>query len=149
MTVTVRDSAGNPLPGASFNLKRGTALNRAKAAYDASADDLTIVPLEPTGVTSILYEDGTQALLKTGSDGKATFEVSQNGSYGFAIPLTATLMRDTSKSATLDVISRDNQPDSPKRKYWAICRKRYQLCRRDLQAPITGSGSNFGELGKW
>ncbi len=31
MTVTVRDSAGNPLPGASFNLKRGTALNRAKA----------------------------------------------------------------------------------------------------------------------
>lgn len=49
MTVTVRDSAGNPLPGASFNLKRGTALNRAKAAYDASADDLTIIPVEPTG----------------------------------------------------------------------------------------------------
>ncbi|MFY3496055.1 Immunoglobulin-like domain BIg-containing protein, partial [Escherichia coli] len=81
MTVTVRDSAGNPLPGASFNLKRGTALNRAKAAYDASADDLTIIPVEPTGVTSILYGDGTQALLKTGSDGKATFEVSQNSSY--------------------------------------------------------------------
>ncbi|EPM2150122.1 adhesion domain-containing protein [Escherichia coli] len=119
MTVTVRDSAGNPLPGASFNLKRGTALNRAKAAYNASADDLTIVPLEPTGVTSILYEDGTQALLKTGSDGKATFEVSQNGSYGFAIPLTATLMRDTSKSATLDVIfTVITSPDSPKAKYW-------------------------------
>lgn len=119
MTVTVRDSAGNPLPGASFNLKRGTALNRAKAAYNASADDLTIVPLEPTGVTSILYEDGTQALLKTGSDGKATFEVSQNGSYGFATPLTATLMRDTSKSATLDVIfTVITSPDSPKAKYW-------------------------------
>lgn len=119
MTVTVRDSAGNPLPGASFNLKRGTALNRAKAAYDASADDLTIVPLVPTGVTSILNQDGAQALLKTGSDGKATFEVSQNGSYGFATPLTATLMRDTSKSATLDVIfTVITSPDSPKAKYW-------------------------------
>lgn len=119
MTVTVRDSAGNPLPGASFNLKRGTALNRAKAAYDASADDLTIIPVEPTGVTSILYGDGTQALLKTGSDGKATFEVSQNSSYGLSTPLSAELMRDTSKSVTLDVIfTVITSPDSPKAKYW-------------------------------
>lgn len=125
MTVTVRDSAGNPLPGASFNLKRGTALNRAKAAYDASADDLTIIPVEPTGVTSILYGDGTQALLKTGSDGKATFEVSQNSSYGLSTPLSAELMRDTSKSVTLDVIfTVITSPDSPKAKYCTICRKR-------------------------
>nr|HEK5738209.1 RatA-like protein [Escherichia coli] len=149
MTVTVRDSAGNPLPGASFNLKRGTALNRAKAAYNASADDLTIVPLEPTGVTSILYEDGTQALLKTGSDGKATFEVSQNGSYGFAIPLTATLMRDTSKSATLDVIfTVITSPDSPKAKYWGHMPETFTSSagvtfKRPLLAAEATSGSSI------
>lgn len=51
-----------------------------------------------------LYNNGAQALLTTGSDGKATFDVTQNETYGLATPLTATLMRDTTKSATMDVI---------------------------------------------
>lgn len=44
-----------------------------------------------------LYNNGAQALLTTGSDGKATFDVTQNETYGLATPLTATLMRDTTK----------------------------------------------------
>ncbi len=56
-------------------------------------------------------------------------------------------MRDTSKSVTLDVIftvipARIRQ----KRNTGAICRKRLPVGRRDLQAPITGSGSDYGEL---
>ena len=42
-----------------------------------------------------LYNNGAQALLTTGSDGKATFDVTQNETYGLATPLTATLMRAT------------------------------------------------------
>lgn len=119
MTVIVRDSAGNLLPGANFNLIRGTALDRAKNRLDSTYDDLIVVPVTPAGVNMTLYGNGSQALLTTGSDGKATFDVSQNGTYGLATPLTATLMRDTSKSATMDVIFTVlTSPDSPKAKYW-------------------------------
>ncbi|EFK0325909.1 RatA-like protein [Escherichia coli] len=119
MTVIVRDSAGNLLPGANFNLIRGTALDRAKNRLDSTYDDLTIVPVTPAGVNMSLYNNGAQALLTTGSDGKATFDVTQNETYGLATPLTATLMRDTTKSATMDVIfTVITSPNSPKAKYW-------------------------------
>lgn len=112
MTVIVRDSGGNLLPGANFNLIRGTALDRAKNRLDSTYDDLTIVPVTPAGVNMSLYNNGAQALLTTGSDGKATFDVTQNETYGLATPLTATLMRDTTKSATMDVIfTQDNQSE--------------------------------------
>ncbi|HFN3932111.1 TPA: DUF823 domain-containing adhesin [Escherichia coli] len=119
MTVIVRDSGGNLLPGANFNLIRGTALDRAKNRLDSTYDDLTIVPVTPAGVNMSLYNNGAQALLTTGSDGKATFDVTQNETYGLATPLTATLMRDTTKSATMDVIfTVITSPNSPKAKYW-------------------------------
>ncbi|EGI1191340.1 RatA-like protein [Escherichia coli] len=119
MAVIVRDSAGNLLPGANFNLIRGTALDRAKNRLDSTYDDLTIVPVTPAGVNMSLYNNGAQALLTTGSDGKATFDVTQNETYGLATPLTATLMRDTTKSATMDVIfTVITSPNSPKAKYW-------------------------------
>ncbi|HAZ3245908.1 TPA: RatA-like protein, partial [Escherichia coli] len=41
LTVTVRDSAGNPMPYADFTLSRETTLDRAKATVNTSADDLT------------------------------------------------------------------------------------------------------------
>ena len=95
MTVIVRDSGGNLLPGANFNLIRGTALDRAKNRLDSTYDDLTIVPVTPAGVNMSLYNNG------------------------LATPLTATLMRDTTKSATMDVIfTVITSPNSPKAKYW-------------------------------
>ncbi|MCV5646013.1 DUF823 domain-containing adhesin, partial [Escherichia coli] len=63
MTVIVRDSAGNPLPGANFNLVRGTALDRAKYSVDSSADDLTLVPVTPAGVNMTLTSNTSKALL--------------------------------------------------------------------------------------
>ena len=78
---------------------------------------------------------------------KATFEVSQNSSYGLSTPLSAELMRDTSKSVTLDVIfTVITSPDSPKSEILGpYAGNVYQFGRRDLQAPITGSGSDYGE----
>ncbi|WP_162976672.1 Immunoglobulin-like domain BIg-containing protein, partial [Pseudomonas aeruginosa] len=45
LTVTVRDSAGNPMPYADFTLSGETTLDRAKATVNASADDLTVTAL--------------------------------------------------------------------------------------------------------
>lgn len=150
MTVIVRDSAGNPLPGANFNLVRGTALDRAKYSVDSSADDLTLVPVTPAGVNMTLTSNTSKALLTTGSDGKVTFDVTQNGTYGLATPLTATLLRDTSISATMDVIfTVITSPDSPKAKYWGHMADTFTssagvIFKRPLLAAEATSGSSVG-----
>ncbi|HCD1805883.1 TPA: RatA-like protein [Escherichia coli] len=150
MTVIVRDSAGNPLPGANFNLVRGTALDRAKYSVDSSADDLTLVPVTPAGVNMTLTSNISKALLTTGSDGKVTFDVTQNGTYGLATPLTATLLRDTSISATMDVIfTVITSPDSPKAKYWGHMADTFTSSagvtfKRPLLAAEATSGSSVG-----
>lgn len=150
MTVIVRDSAGNPLPGANFNLVRGTALDRAKYSVDSSADDLTLVPVTPAGVNMTLTSNTSKALLTTGSDGKVTFDVTQNGTYGLATPLTATLLRDTSISATMDVIfTVITSPDSPKAKYWGHMADTFTSSagvtfKRPLLAAEATSGSSVG-----
>ncbi|CDK88457.1 RatA homolog [Escherichia coli IS29] len=104
LTVTVRDSAGNPMPYADFTLSRETTLDRAKATVNTSADDLTVTALVPVSRDSVLTASGAKTLATTGSDGTATFEVGQYSTTGLATPLTVTLARDTTKVATLDVI---------------------------------------------
>ncbi|WP_140413241.1 Immunoglobulin-like domain BIg-containing protein, partial [Escherichia coli] len=104
LTVTVRDSAGNPMPYAEFTLTRETTVDRSKATVNTSADDLTVTALVPANTNSVLAASGAKLIGTTGSDGKATFEVSQNATTGLAPPLTVTLARDTTKAATLDVI---------------------------------------------
>lgn len=119
LTVTVRDSAGNPMPYAEFTLTRETTLDRSKATVNTSADDLTVTALVPANTNSVLAASGAKLIGTTGSDGKATFEVSQNATTGLATPLTVTLARDTTKAATLDVIyTVITSPDSPSAKFW-------------------------------
>lgn len=119
LTVTVRDSAGNPMPYADFTLSRETTLDRAKATVNTSADDLTVTALVPVSRDSVLTASGAKTLATTGSDGTATFEVGQYSTTGLATPLTVTLARDTTKVATLDVIyTVITSPDSPSAKFW-------------------------------
>lgn len=119
LTVTVRDSAGNPVPYADFTLTRGTTLDRSKATVNSSADDLTVKSLIPANSDAGLTANGAKVLRTTGSDGTATFEVSQNATTGLATPITVTLARDTTKTATLDVIyTVITSPDSPSAKFW-------------------------------
>ena len=119
LTVTVRDSAGNPVPYADFTLTRETTLDRSKATVNSSADDLTVKSLIPANSDAGLTANGAKVLRTTGSDGTATFEVSQNATTGLATPITVTLARDTTKTATLDVIyTVITSPDSPSAKFW-------------------------------
>ncbi|EMX1424713.1 RatA-like protein [Escherichia coli] len=119
LTVTVRDSTGNPVPYADFTLTRGTTLDRSKATVNSSADDLTVKSLIPANSDAGLTANGAKVLRTTGSDGTATFEVSQNATTGLATPITVTLARDTTKTATLDVIyTVITSPDSPSAKFW-------------------------------
>ena len=119
LTVTVRDSAGNPVPYADFTLTRETTLDRSKATVNSSADDLTVKSLIPANSDAVLTANGSKVLRTTGSDGTATFEVSQNATTGLATPITVTLARDTTKTATLDVIyTVITSPDSPSAKFW-------------------------------
>ncbi|EGO8351383.1 RatA-like protein [Escherichia coli] len=119
LTVTVRDSTGNPVPYADFTLTRGTTLDRSKATVNSSADDLTVKSLIPANSDAGLTANGAKVLRTTGSDGTATFEVSQNATTGLATPITVTLARDVTKTATLDVIyTVITSPDSPSAKFW-------------------------------
>ncbi|EHQ8140719.1 RatA-like protein [Escherichia albertii] len=119
LTVTVRDSAGNPVPYADFTLSRETTLDRSKATVNTSADDLTVTALVPANRDSVLTVSGAKSLATTGSDGTATFEVGQYSTTGLATPLTVTLARDTTKTAMLDVIyTVITSPDSPSAKFW-------------------------------
>lgn len=47
LTVTVRDSTGNPVPYAEFTLTRETTLDRSKAPANSSAGDLSVTALVP------------------------------------------------------------------------------------------------------
>lgn len=119
LTVTVRDSTGNPVPYAEFTLTRETALDRSKATANSSADDLSVTALVPANTNGVFAASGAKLIGTTGSDGTATFEVSQNATTGLATPLTVTLARDTTKAATLDVIyTVITSPDSPSAKFW-------------------------------
>ncbi len=60
LTVTVRDSAGNPMPYADFTLSRETTLDRAKATVNTSADDLTVTALVPVSRDSVLTASGAK-----------------------------------------------------------------------------------------
>ncbi|MCZ9119428.1 DUF823 domain-containing adhesin [Escherichia albertii] len=119
LTVTVRDSTGNPVPYAEFTLTREATLDRSKTAVNSSADDLSVTSLIPANTNGVLTTSGAKLIGTTGSDGTATFEVSQNATTGLATPLTVTLARDTTKAATLDVIyTVITSPDSPSAKFW-------------------------------
>lgn len=106
VTVTVKDSAGNPVPNVAFTLKRGDATPRNPGAtlYGdvAAMDDLTVQP--PSGATVTLADSGNVLTGTTGSDGTATFTVKQDNTLGYKTPLTVTLNTNTSITATMDVI---------------------------------------------
>ena len=106
VTVTVKDSAGKPVPNVAFTLKRGDAEPRNSGAtlYGdvAAMDDLTVQP--PTGATVMLSDSGNTIQGITGADGTATFTVKQDNTPGYKTPLTVTLNDNVSITATMDAI---------------------------------------------
>ncbi len=106
VTVTVKDSAGKPVPNVKFTLKRGDAAprNPGMTLYgDVDAmDDLTVQP--PSGAAVTWSGSGNSLQGTTGSDGTATFMIKQDNTPGYKTPLTVTLDDNTSITATMDAI---------------------------------------------
>ncbi|KFC96458.1 RatA family protein [Leminorella grimontii ATCC 33999 = DSM 5078] len=126
LTVTVKDSAGNPLANQAFTLSRGDSRNRAgEVVTDGSveaengADDLVLQELTPSSASSAMTASGNVFSGTTGADGTATFTLHQDKSLGLKTPLTAKLTNNASAQASLDAtFTVLTSPDTDKALYW-------------------------------
>ncbi|ECJ2541146.1 hypothetical protein FNI64_12155 [Salmonella enterica subsp. salamae] len=120
-TVTVTDSAGNPVSNAPVKLTRGNALTRAGSVYMTNrADDITLNDIQPSDTATFLMDTTSKYLyVQTNELGQVTFTLSQNNSAGLKTPISASLVNDASvtdsKDAIFTVIS---SPDSDKAAMW-------------------------------
>ncbi len=103
------NSAGNPLPGASFNLKRGTALTALKLRTMLLQMILPSYLWNYWGNVNLVWGWDAGSSEDRG-DGKATFEVSQNSSYGLSTPSAQNSCAIPRKASRWMSFSRDNQP---------------------------------------
>ncbi|EFE09850.1 adhesion domain-containing protein [Citrobacter youngae] len=126
LTVTVKDTLGNPMANQPFTLSRGESLNRAGVVItdgdveaEMGADDMVLRALTPVSGVSDMTTAASVYSGTTGSDGTATFTVNQNKTLGLKTSLTAALASDTSKTATLDAIfTVHTSPDTDKANFW-------------------------------
>ncbi|HFV9772998.1 TPA: DUF823/DUF824 repeat adhesin RatB [Salmonella enterica subsp. enterica serovar Orientalis] len=126
LTVTVKDSSGNPVDNVGFTLSRGDSKNRAgtvvtdgDVAADAGADDLMLKALTPASASQSMTTTGIVFTGTTGSDGTATFTLNQDKSLGLKTPLTVKLTDNTALHASLDVIFMVlTSPDTDKALFW-------------------------------
>ncbi|EEM7817350.1 exotoxin [Salmonella enterica subsp. enterica serovar Durham] len=126
LTVTVKDSSGNPVANVGFTLSRGDSKNRAGTVVtdgdveaDAGADDLMLKELTPASASQSMTSTGIVFTGTTGSDGTATFTLNQDKSLGLKTPLTVKLTDNTALHASLDVIFMVlTSPDTDKALFW-------------------------------
>ncbi|MDJ3741139.1 DUF823/DUF824 repeat adhesin RatB [Salmonella enterica] len=126
LTVTVKDSSGNPVANVGFTLSRGDSKNRAgmvitdgDVAADAGADDLMLKELTPASASQSMTTTGIVFTGTTGSDGTATFTLNQDKSLGLKTPLTVKVTDNTALHASLDVIFMVlTSPDTDKALFW-------------------------------
>ncbi|EAZ4784394.1 hypothetical protein CBK78_00455 [Salmonella enterica] len=126
LTVTVKDSSGNPVANVGFTLSRGDSKNRAgtvvtdgDVAADAGADDLMLKALTPASASQSMTTTGIVFTGTTGSDGTATFTLNQDKNLGLKTPLTVKLTDNTALHASLDVIFMVlTSPDTDKALFW-------------------------------
>lgn len=120
LTVTVTDASGNPVPNQNFTISRGDARSRAGDIVTADGeDDIKLVELTPSQVTTSMANSGNSVSGKTGSDGMATFTLYQDKSVGLKTPLTVKLTDKATLQASLDVIFTVlTSPDTDKAQYW-------------------------------
>lgn len=108
--VTIKDSAGNPVPNALFQLSRDYSTNRAgvnQGASASAADDVAVtefLPVNPQFPESAFTLNAPYAgsasstrYERVGADGKATFTLNQDKGTGLKTVFTASLTNDASK----------------------------------------------------
>lgn len=142
VTVTVKDSAGKPVPNVAFTLKRGDAAprNPGMTLYGdvAAMDDLTVQP--PSGAAVTWSDSGNSLQGTTGSDGTATFMIKQDNTPGYKTPLTVTLDDNTSITATMDAIfTVVTSPDVSSAYFWGHMADTTAVNGKTLLRPLLAS----------
>ncbi|WP_342344241.1 adhesion domain-containing protein [Citrobacter sp. FP75] len=138
MTVTVKDSAGNPVMSQEFTLSRGDALSRAGDVVTLyGRDDLRLQQISPFSETLSMTTNTVVFHGVTGPDGTATFELRQDQSVGLKTMLTATLSSDTTIHSTLGAIFTIlTSPDTDKAIYWGHMAETAAVEGKTLHRPL-------------
>lgn len=120
--VTVKDSAGNPMPDMPFTLNRGDGYTRAGERHVAGSGDGIVAPVvidggQPDEIT--LNDVATAYAGMTGSDGSKILTITRPDTHGTKTALTAALYSDPTKKASMDTIfTVPTSPDTDKAKMW-------------------------------
>lgn len=144
LTVTVKDTSGNPVANASFTLSRGDSTNRAGVVItdgdveaEMGADDLVLREVTPSSSTIDMSNTASIFTGTTGADGIATFTLSQDKSLGLKTSLTAALVNDTNIHASLDgIFNVLTSPDTDKAKFWGNMPDTVSTNGKTLQRPL-------------
>ncbi len=138
MTVTVKDSAGNPVMSQEFTLSRGDALSRAGDVVTLyGQDDLKLQQISPFVEILSMTTNSSVFYGVTGPDGTATFELRQDQSVGLKTMLTATLSSDTTIHSTLGAIFTTlTSPDTDKAIYWGHMAETAAVEGKTLHRPL-------------
>ncbi|HAW7656429.1 TPA: RatA-like protein [Escherichia coli] len=137
--VTIKDSAGNPVPNALFQLSRDYSTNRAgvnQGASASAADDVAVtefLPVNPQFPESAFTLNAPYAgsasstrYERVGADGKATFTLNQDKGTGLKTVFTASLTNDASKKAELPLMyTVITSPDTPVANFWGYMTETY------------------------
>lgn len=149
VTVTVKDSAGKPVPNVAFTLKRGDAAPRNPGAtlygYVAAMDDMTVQP--PSGGAITWAESGNSLQGTTGADGTATFMIKQDNTPGYKTPLTVMLDDNISISATMDAIfTVVTSPNVSSAYFWGHMADTLTVSGKSLHRPLLQSELPANEI---
>ncbi|MFJ7171775.1 adhesion domain-containing protein [Citrobacter freundii] len=157
LTVTMKDSSGNPSANTAFTISRSRGLSRLGETKTTGnggvTDDLSLQELTPVATTVLLddYFDVYHGV--TGADGKATFSLRQDTAMGLKTAITAKMDDYPNLTSSLNVIfTVVTSPDSDKARYWGhmpetvtssdgVVFKRPQL---DREAPL--HDNTFGPI---
>lgn len=123
LTVTMKDSSGNPSANAAFTISRSQGLSRRGEAKTTGnggvTDDLSLQELTPVATTVLLDDHIDVYHGVTGAGGKATFSLRQDTAMGLKTAISAKMDDYPNLTSSLNVIfTVISSPDSDKAQYW-------------------------------
>ncbi|CAD7561678.1 RatA homolog [Citrobacter europaeus] len=154
-TVTVKNTAGQPMANALVKLSRSESTTRSGSIHSAgSEDDITLRNVMPSGPATFLMDTSAKFLyIQTDEQGEGTFTLSQDMSAGLKTTLNATAMDGSnltdSKDAIFTVIT---SPDSDKASMWGhmpetfVNSKGAEFNRPLLRAELSATTNTSGFL---
>lgn len=121
MKVTVKDTAGNPMPGMPFTLKRGDGYTRNNERHVAGSDNIVSPVVVDAGMSdeASLNDSATAYAALTDADGSKILTITRPETHGTKTAITAALYSDPTINASIDTIfTVPTSPDTDKAKMW-------------------------------